>query len=464
MPESPDRNLPQGDAASVAPLVPPSSHDVESDIADEIGDHLSLAARDLQLAGHPTDEAQQLAENKFGNVAAIHRRLWWIQKGDEVMFRIGFAIVMVVVILAVAGLGIGGWQMSQTLDAVGETLATLKESQRSLTSLQVQDIRVPQITGSCYVGDRSRPAKNVELRVYDLPERQLVRRVVTDERGNFKSGYLPTGTYTVIAPLVGADNPVYSYSSSSATPETLLGAYQVQSGLIDVHPEKPPLPIEFDLEMIPVGEIAFELAGSLPIQFEYPSEHGGYTIEIKLALLVAHNVPSLPIRDPIMHAPGVKTETVGTFYHNPGRMDWLNARAPSNQRTLPNPKLLPAKEYKVGACVRAATSIGVGRYSYDFEPALHQLRSLDALVDVSVKAGQRAIVRVMPDDPSDEYRTAIAKYDELSHAQQTKSRNLEIRRGIDEAIDQLFRFRAVKLEVVGYAPMEPGAGKKGTHQ
>src|SRR4051812_32538013 len=98
-------NHPHDTAGDIA-APQPQSPDLQSDIADELTDHLALSSRDLQLAGHSADESHQLAHQKLGDITAIRRRLWWIHKGDEFMQRAAFVIVLVVLILAVAALGV----------------------------------------------------------------------------------------------------------------------------------------------------------------------------------------------------------------------------------------------------------------------------------------------------------------------------------------------------------------------
>src|SRR5688500_17345192 len=124
------------------PLTPQLPSDtLDTDITDELTDHLSRSARDLQLAGHTPAEANQLAQQKVGDIPSVRRRLWWIQKGDEIMLRAALAVVLVVLVLAVAALGIGGWQISQTMNDLGDTLATMNETQRALLANRAQEDR-----------------------------------------------------------------------------------------------------------------------------------------------------------------------------------------------------------------------------------------------------------------------------------------------------------------------------------
>jgi hypothetical protein len=445
----PDRTSAAAESV-VSPLPTPS---VDADITDELNDHLSLAARDFQLAGNPADEAHQLARQKFGNVTAIRRRLWWIHQGDEIMLRAALSLIVVVLILAVAALGIGNWRMNEKLDELGDTLLAMSRTNPSLSSAGEQTLTIPQITGNCFIGDPSQPAKEVEVKVYAHPKRELVRRVLTDNKGAFTSGALPPGTYTVIAPLLGEANPTDDYSYSSSSTRILEPVYRVQSGLLDVHTGRGPVRIDLDLKMIPVGNITFELEGSFPQEFEQETDNYNYAVNVKMGLFVANDVPSLPLENPIMGV-SAKTQTVGPFYRSPSKEHWFDARDITDAWTFTPRTPLPARTYKVGAYVRAEARPNGARYSYDFDWALKQLAALDALIDVEVKAGQRTKVRITAPDPTEEYRQAIVKYEQLTRSRRENSDNQVVSRHIDEVEDQLYRTRPVKLEVVGYYPLE----------
>jgi hypothetical protein len=270
------------DAASppaAGALAPISPSNLDSDITDELTDHLSLAARDLQLAGHTSDEAQQLAHQRFGDIASIRRRLWWIHQGDELMLRTALAIVCVVLVIAVAALGIGNWRMSRTIDDLHSTLVTMNENQQKLTDSQqkiIQNVNRPlTIAGRLYFGDPAKPVGGARIDLYSFPDGRLIDEFASDFAGRFETKPLPAGKYYLIAPLLGL-NPTLlptpslndsqrsrrswqsttTFASSRDEPRPLFG---VQSSLIELSPFGKTPEIDLDVRMIPVGQLTYDL-------------------------------------------------------------------------------------------------------------------------------------------------------------------------------------------------------------
>jgi hypothetical protein len=281
-------------ADSAAP--PSPSTNLDSDITDELTDHLALASRDLQLAGHTGDEVQKLAHQKFGDIAALRRRLWWIQKGDEVMLRTAFAIVLVVLVLAVAALGIGGWQISQTMSELGDALATMNETQRALLASREKEERPLAIRGRLYVGDKSQPASYASVDVYSLPGGKNVETLVADEDGRFGTSSLEAGHYSLLAKLVSSDD-------DSDTPSHLLpDFYAIQSQPISVYPWSKDTPVELDVAMIKYGRVTLELTKPFPqvIDVKLPNSAGDRKVTaypaLALAIPVSKGIKTLPIR------------------------------------------------------------------------------------------------------------------------------------------------------------------------
>jgi hypothetical protein len=253
-------------ADSVAP--PPSSSNLDSDITDELTDHLSLAARDLQLAGHTPEEAHQLAHRKFGDVATIRRRLWWIHQGDELMLRTALAIVCTVLILAVAALGIGNWRMSRTIDDLHATLGTMSENQKALTDaqksiLETQRLNRPlTIQGHLYVGDPSTPAPGAAVHLYRVSDRKLIEKYTSDARGQFVTAPLAPDRYFIIAPLVGFNfSRVWAGAAREkpdAVPDGARSLFGAQSAPIEVSIDGKQPQIDLDVQPIPVGQVSFD--------------------------------------------------------------------------------------------------------------------------------------------------------------------------------------------------------------
>ncbi len=253
--------------------LPPGS-DARGDIDDEIGDHLALAARDLQLAGHANDEARQLALAKFGDVDQIRRKCWWIQQGDAVMARAALGLAIAVLILAVVGLAVGGWRMNSAINDLGDTLAAINESQKSLVDSQKQVNRPLVIRGRLYIGDKSKPADYAEVHLYRLPEAKLIERISADNEGRFITPPLEAGSYFLVAPLVGELNPSVYHAE---TIKDYVPLFVVQSAPISVFPWAELKEVELDLAMIGVGQISYELTEPLPgeIPLRIPAKRNG---------------------------------------------------------------------------------------------------------------------------------------------------------------------------------------------
>ena len=185
---------------------------LDEQIADEIADHLAAAASDLVRRGESEDHAAQLALARFGDVARITRQCWWTHKREEVMLRVATLAVLVLLTAGVAVVGFGGWQLQRNLasrtEELSEQLATLSATQKAMLDQQ----RPPEISGVAYLGDKSHPAKDVEIQVYRFREEPsdgtvkesgvVVRRVRTNESGHFDSGILQSGDYCLLGPLM----------------------------------------------------------------------------------------------------------------------------------------------------------------------------------------------------------------------------------------------------------------------
>jgi len=80
--------------------------DLRQDIADELGDHLECALRREQLTGG-NDGAEDRVVARFGDPAAVARKLWWDALWEKIMSQrlmLGLSAVMVLVCCAALGL------------------------------------------------------------------------------------------------------------------------------------------------------------------------------------------------------------------------------------------------------------------------------------------------------------------------------------------------------------------------
>ncbi len=201
------------DSGSRREEVESSAGPLEEQLAAEIADHLAAAASDLTRRGEAEDQAARLAQERFGDVARVKRQVWWIHNGEEVMFRTAGIALLSLLTIGVAVVGFGSCQMQRNLAArtneLSEQLTSLTATQQAMLAQQ----RPPEITGIAYVGDLSRPAKDVEIQVFRFSEEPpstmspgvsgvMARRLRTDAQGRFESGILQAGEYCVLAPLL----------------------------------------------------------------------------------------------------------------------------------------------------------------------------------------------------------------------------------------------------------------------
>jgi cytochrome c-type biogenesis protein CcmH/NrfF len=190
---------------------------LDEQLAAEIADHLSAAASDLVRRGEAEEQAARLALARFGDVARVKRRCWWIHNGEEVMFRTAGIALLSILTIGVAVVGFGGWQLQRSLasrtEELSEQLASLTATQQAMLDQQ----RPPEITGLAYLGDPSKPAKDVEIQVFRFSEEPpssprasgvITRRLHTDSRGHFDSGILQSGEYCLLGPLLDPEGKV----------------------------------------------------------------------------------------------------------------------------------------------------------------------------------------------------------------------------------------------------------------
>lgn len=197
-----------------------SNESFDEQLAAEIADHLATAADDLVRRGEAKDHAARTAIARFGDVARIKRQCWWIHNGEDVMFRTAGIALLSLLTIGVVVLGFGGWQLSRNLasrtEELSGQLASLAATQEAMLAQQ----RPPEITGRAYLGDPTKPAKDVEIQVFRFVEEPPVRgsvnrasgvvtrRLRTDAQGHFDSGILQSGEYCLLGPLMDPEGKV----------------------------------------------------------------------------------------------------------------------------------------------------------------------------------------------------------------------------------------------------------------
>src|SRR5690606_20178949 len=148
--------MPDREAAAALPP-DDAPRDLQAELEAEFADHLALVARDEMLRGRSADEAQEKANERFGDFDKIQKQCRWVHQGDAVMLR----TVMIggLVVLALA-LGYSTWtsrqgqaDLRQQLAAVTAKLEAMAETQPAPTT--------GTISGAAYLGDKSKPAAGV---------------------------------------------------------------------------------------------------------------------------------------------------------------------------------------------------------------------------------------------------------------------------------------------------------------
>jgi len=179
-----------------------NADNIRDQIAAEIEDHLGLAAQAHTRRGTSVDEAREMAAAAFGDVEAIKRSCWWVQQGDQVMFRAVTVSLLAIICVGLAAVAFGGWRLSSRLEDLTAALDHLKDPGDASAARNT-----PEITGFCYLKDRKRPAAGAQLELRQLPDMKVLRRLQADAQGRFRSGPVAPGDYCLLAPLIGPRNP-----------------------------------------------------------------------------------------------------------------------------------------------------------------------------------------------------------------------------------------------------------------
>jgi hypothetical protein len=243
------------------------------EIAAEIADHLATATERLQARGVAPDAAQQQAAKKFGDAAAIGRRCYWIQHGDSLMFRYAVIALLSLLCLGLTITAIASWQsqarMAKQMAALTEQLKVLAERPPAppvpMSVAPVEPIPL-EIVGNLYVGSPDKPAANREVTIVSAQDGSVVRRVMSDANGKFRSSPLAAGDYSLICPV----QPPYVWNYR-----------YVQSAPQFLHPGVRPTTVSLDVGP-PSGRLALELSRPLP----RASVNDKYTIDSRLMVKV----------------------------------------------------------------------------------------------------------------------------------------------------------------------------------
>lgn len=230
------------------------------------------------------------------------------------MLRTAFVVVLIVLVIAVCALGIGGWRISQTMNDLGDTLATMNETQRALLASREKEDRPLAIRGRLYLGHQSKPASYASVDVYALPEGKKVDTLMADKDGRFGTSSLQAGHYTLLAKLVPTN------ASREKALQLVPDFFAIQSRPISVYPWSSDATAELDIAMVGYGQVSFELTKPLPeaIRIENPDDPTRPTVVYpKLAVVIPVTSQALPIGS--LSESSIQwpvTGTVAYFGHN----------------------------------------------------------------------------------------------------------------------------------------------------
>jgi hypothetical protein len=235
------------------PAAAPATDPVAAEIEAEISDHLTTAAEQLRSQGLAADEAFRKSEKRFGDATAIGRRCYWIRQGDTLMFRTAVIVLLVVLCLALGAAAFSSWQtqrqMADQMVVLAEQLKTLAEHQKTtlLTPTPPADSQPLEIKGTVFVGAIDHPLAGTEVLICRVNDGEIVRRTATSGSGQFQSGPLTPGDYTVVADgvkdaswkgTIGIQTaPIYLYPGTPQKSLTIDAAYR--SGRIGIKLSRP---------------------------------------------------------------------------------------------------------------------------------------------------------------------------------------------------------------------------------
>lgn len=327
-----------------------------SEIDAEIADHLALSASELARRGSLPEAAAADALRRFGDVASVRRKCWWIQQGDQVMFRVLAGGLLVTLILATLALGVGGWRvqsaLADRLDRLTDELNSLGAAQQAL--LDKRAAQPPEIRGHAYLGDPTRPAADVEMQIWNASDMKIFRRVRTDAEGRFRSNTLPPGDYFVLAPSVGDLNFHYTEMKQGEVLTTY--AYLVQSEPLYLYAGGEARDISLDVKLS-CGQVSMEFH---PPELELKDdvkERLRFRFVLRALPQTYHRLPLNPNDFAAeLHWP-LKGITMGDLgFESIDHLDTDPVLVMHRQRTLPLPGF-----YEIGVRAHPYVDMGEGR-------------------------------------------------------------------------------------------------------
>ena len=252
------------------------------EFADEAADHLAEAARDAERAGATDAGAEAL--RRFGSLEKTWLRCLWVHEGDSIMARAlqaGAAVLAVALLVVLTG---ATWQgqrrLATRLDDVAASLQSVADAQGRLERIQsaLAESRAaappaaPVIKGRVYLGDPSRPASDVQLRLHSRSS-DFKRRIMTSQDGTFDTGLLPPDRYFFYCtPLDEAGRPDDAFAFNTSD--------------IDLTTGETPRELELNAMML-TATVRVEVDGDeLPLVVE--SKRGLLTIVPEVALVLTN--------------------------------------------------------------------------------------------------------------------------------------------------------------------------------
>jgi hypothetical protein len=232
---------------------------LREDIADEIADHLHCAARreHLQNSGNRplTDQAALAAAiERFGEPAAIARRLWWDAMKERIMAQRVIAVMASAVAVAAIFACVVLWQATQAARAeqaamiqsqqslLAAMLAEMKSSSKG-EGAQWQTLKIRlideqgkpvrgnvQCTGQANHTSDSVDASADGVAEFYLPPGQYTASIVVGSSSTTVSQLLPPGrptTRTIVCPTLAAKTALLQFDVDKSTAPADLNIYSI---------------------------------------------------------------------------------------------------------------------------------------------------------------------------------------------------------------------------------------------